>query len=100
MNRLFYEPHHESFRGSVREFVRREVVPHLEEWDRMGKISPALWPAAARQGLLGLAVRERYGGGRVPDCRYRCVITEALAIPLSPTVTSAAIIFCEQEIRS
>lgn len=41
MKRLFYDPDHEPFRRSVREFVRREVVPHLEEWDRTGEISPA-----------------------------------------------------------
>ncbi|WP_086818421.1 acyl-CoA dehydrogenase family protein, partial [Streptomyces cacaoi] len=37
------------------------------------------WRAAGRQGLLGMAVPEEYGGGGEPDFRYAAVLTEEFA---------------------
>ncbi|MGD6741829.1 acyl-CoA dehydrogenase family protein [Streptomyces sp. BH106] len=70
---------HELFRESVRGFVEREVAPHVEEWEKVGRIDPKLWRTAGEQGLLGLGVPEEYGGGGTADYRFRCVIMEELA---------------------
>ena len=45
------------------EFVRREVAPHLQEWEDAGSIPRELHLRAAEQGLLGLAFPEAVGGG-------------------------------------
>src|SRR3954449_11732071 len=50
----FYDEDHKAFRDTVREFVRREVVPHQDAWENIGHIDPSLWGAAGNQGLLGL----------------------------------------------
>ena len=44
------------------EFVRREVAPHLQEWEDAGEVPRALHPAAAKQGLLGISFPEAVGG--------------------------------------
>ena len=44
------------------EFVRREVAPHLQEWEDAGEIPRALHLAAAKQGLLGISFAEEVGG--------------------------------------
>jgi acyl-CoA dehydrogenase len=44
------------------EFARREVVPHLAEWEEAGEIPRELHAKAARQGLLGLGFSEEVGG--------------------------------------
>ena len=44
------------------EFVRREVAPHLQEWEDAGSIPRELHRAAAKQGLLGVAFPEEVGG--------------------------------------
>ena len=44
------------------EFVRREVAPHLQEWEDAGTIPRELHRTAAEQGLLGLAFPEEVGG--------------------------------------
>lgn len=75
---LFTEDH-ELFRATVREFITREVAPHLEEWERAGHIDPDLWRTAGELGLLGLGVPEEYGGGGSDDYRFRCVLMEELA---------------------
>jgi long-chain-acyl-CoA dehydrogenase len=75
----FFDPEHEAFRSAVRQFVDREVVPHLEDWDERRIIDRTTWLAAGKHGLLGFAVPERLGGGGNPDYRFRCVLGEELA---------------------
>ena len=45
------------------EFVRREVAPHLQEWEDAGSIPRELHLTAGKQGLLGVAFPEAVGGG-------------------------------------
>jgi alkylation response protein AidB-like acyl-CoA dehydrogenase len=76
---VFYGPGHEEFRAAVRQFVEREVIPHLEEWDERHIIDRAAWIGAGKQGLLGLGVPEALGGGGTADYRFRSVVCEELA---------------------
>lgn len=53
---------HELLRASVREFVSREIVPHMGEWERAGELPRSLHEKAGRAGLLGLGYPEAVGG--------------------------------------
>ncbi|MFC7725911.1 acyl-CoA dehydrogenase family protein [Nocardioides sp. GCM10028917] len=53
----------EALRATAAEFVRREVVPHLQEWEDAGEIPRALHRTAGDLGLLGAAFPEEVGGG-------------------------------------
>lgn len=54
---------HEVFRESVRHFVDTEVNPHVDEWERDGRVPlHDLFPRAAAIGLLGLEYDPAYGG--------------------------------------
>ncbi len=80
MERDLYTEEHEDFRAVVAEFVRREVVPHQDEWHEQGATGRAVWRAAGRQGVVGLSGPEEYGGaGFARDFRYRMVVCEQLA---------------------
>ncbi|MER7516586.1 acyl-CoA dehydrogenase family protein [Streptomyces sp. NPDC126499] len=76
MKRQLYTADHEAFRETVRTFLAKEVLPHYESWEKDGIVSREVWRAAGRQGLLGLAVDEEYGGGGNPDFRYSAVLAE------------------------
>lgn len=76
MKRQLYTADHEAFRATVRTFLEKEVLPHYERWEKDGVVSREVWLAAGRQGLLGLAVDEEYGGGGTPDFRYGAVLAE------------------------
>lgn len=76
MKRQIFTPDHEAFRATVRTFLDKEVTPHHERWEEDGIVSRDAWLAAGRQGLLGLAVPEEYGGGGNADFRYSAVLTE------------------------
>ncbi|MFI9833593.1 acyl-CoA dehydrogenase family protein [Streptomyces sp. NPDC051913] len=79
MRRDLFTPDHEAFRETVRTFLAKEVLPHHEQWERDGIVSRDAWRAAGRQGLLGLAVPQEYGGGGVDDFRYSAVLIEEFA---------------------
>jgi acyl-CoA dehydrogenase len=53
---------HELLRASVRDFVAREVAPHVAEWERAGEVPRALHEKAAAAGLLGIGFPEEAGG--------------------------------------
>lgn len=58
-------------------FVRREVAPHLQDWEDAGNIPRSLHEAAAKQGLLGIGFPEEYGGSG-GDLSDIVTVTEAL----------------------
>jgi len=76
MKRQIFTEDHEAFRQTVRTFLAKEVEPHYAQWEKDGIVSREAWLAAGRQGLLGLAVPEEYGGGGVDDFRYAAVLAE------------------------
>ncbi len=54
--------HRAAIKEMAAEFVRREVMPHLADWERDGEVPRELHVAAAKQGLLGLGFPEEVGG--------------------------------------
>src|SRR3954462_3895585 len=79
MRRSIYDEDHEAFRASVKEFLDREVQPHLEDWIEQKQIPRDFWIEAGKQGFLGLEVPEQYGGSEAGDYRFNAVLTEELA---------------------
>jgi alkylation response protein AidB-like acyl-CoA dehydrogenase len=79
MKSTFYSADHELFRESVREYIDREVLPFQALWEAEHLIDDRPWTSAGKQGLLGIGVDERFGGGGQSDWRYRCVVMEELA---------------------
>ena len=85
----FFEPEHEAFRAAVRQFIDREVTPHLDAWDEQRAIDRGTWLAAGKQGLLGLAVPEYLRGGGTADYRFRSVLCEELALAGAASLNSS-----------
>ncbi|SNY74147.1 acyl-CoA dehydrogenase family protein [Paractinoplanes atraurantiacus] len=63
---MYDDPFETSERAALREatalFVRREIVPHLGEWERDGEIPRELHRRAAKAGLYGIGFAEEHGG--------------------------------------
>jgi alkylation response protein AidB-like acyl-CoA dehydrogenase len=76
MRRRLFEAEHEGFRESVRAFLAKEVVPHLETWDAAGIVPRELFTTAGAAGFLGMAIPEAFGGGGVSDFRFNAVLDE------------------------
>jgi alkylation response protein AidB-like acyl-CoA dehydrogenase len=78
MRRTIFEPEHMLFRESVERFVAAEILPNHVVWSEQGIVDKAMFRAAGRQGLLGMAIPDDYGGGGVDDYRYNVVIDEVV----------------------
>lgn len=74
--RDIFDDDHESFRESVRRFVEREVMPHVEEWDRAGIVPKEMYARAGELGFVGMAVPEEHGGAGADDFRFNAVLSE------------------------
>ncbi len=79
MRRTVFTEEHEAFRDVAREFVERQVKPHLDVMREDREIDRATWLEAGKQGLLGIAVPEEFGGGGVDDFRFNSVFNEELS---------------------
>ncbi|HZQ32761.1 MAG TPA: acyl-CoA dehydrogenase family protein [Mycobacterium sp.] len=78
--RTLFEPEHDLFRESFRSFLDRHVAPYHEQWERDKIVDRGVWQEAGKQGFLGMAVPEEYGGGGNPDFRYNTIVTEEITI--------------------
>ncbi|RDI42489.1 acyl-CoA dehydrogenase family protein [Nocardia mexicana] len=76
MERTLFEPEHDLFRESYRKFLEQYVAPNHAKWEEQGLVDREVWLEAGKQGFLGMAVPEEFGGGGVKDFRYNSVITE------------------------
>lgn len=88
MHRTIFEPDHESYRASVREYLAREIAPHYERWEADRLIDRTAWLAAGEAGVIGLAVPEEFGGSDVSDYRFRYVLAEEIARSAATSVGS------------
>ncbi len=84
MKRQIFAAEHEAFRGTVRTFLAKEVLPHYERWEENGIVDRDAWLAAGRQGLLGFAVPEEFGGGGNEDFRYSALLAEEFTRAAAP----------------
>jgi alkylation response protein AidB-like acyl-CoA dehydrogenase len=62
MNNEYFTEEHEVFRESFREFLHKEVVPHIEKWEKTGEIERFIWTKFGEMGYFGLSYPEEYGG--------------------------------------
>ena len=74
--RTLFEPEHDLFREFYRGFLDRHVAPFHDQWEKDKIVDRGVWLEAGKQGFLGMAVPEEYGGGGNPDFRYNVVLTE------------------------
>jgi acyl-CoA dehydrogenase len=69
-------PELKALRATTTEFVRREVLPHQDEWERVGELPRDLSRKAGELGLLGVGFPEHAGGGGAGQ-RESVTVTEA-----------------------
>lgn len=59
---MFFTEEHHQFRQGFRDFLQKEVVPHIEKWEKEGKIERFIWKKFGEMGYFGLKQAEDYGG--------------------------------------
>lgn len=77
MNITYFTEEHELFRKSFQEFLQKEVVPHIEKWEKTGTIERFIWKKFGEMGYFGLNYPEKYGGMGL-DLFYMVIFLEEL----------------------
>jgi short/branched chain acyl-CoA dehydrogenase len=77
MSNAYLSDDHEALRQVVRDFVRKEIEPHAEAWDRDHHFPVDTVLAMGELGLFGIPFPEPYGAGG--DLTGLCVAIEEIA---------------------
>ncbi len=74
---MYFTEEHELFRKSFKDFLQKEVVPHIEKWEEAGTIDRFIWEKFGKMGYFGLNQPEEYGGLNL-DLFYTIIFLEEL----------------------
>lgn len=77
MSSIYFTEEHDLFRTSFQDFLQKEVVPHIEKWEKTGTIERFIWKKMGGMGFFGLNYPEAYGGLNL-DLFYTVIFLEEL----------------------
>ena len=77
MNSMYFTEEHHAFRASFKDFLQKEVVPHIEKWEQTGTIERFIWKKFGEMGYFGLSTPHEYGGLDL-DLFYTVIFLEEL----------------------
>ena len=74
---MYFTEEHNLFRKSLQDFLQKEVVPHIEKWEKAGSIERFIWKKFGDMGFFGINYPETYGGMDL-DLFYTVILLEEL----------------------
>lgn len=74
---MYFTEEHNLFRQSLQDFLQKEVVPHIDKWEKSGTIDRFIWEKFGEMGYFGIAYPEEYGGMGL-DLFYTVIFLEEL----------------------
>jgi alkylation response protein AidB-like acyl-CoA dehydrogenase len=74
---MYFTEEHNLFRESLKDFLQKEVVPHIEKWEESGRIDGDIWNKFGEMGYFGLMTPEDYSGLNL-DLFYTVIFLEEL----------------------
>lgn len=77
MQSMYFTEEHHLFRESFKNFLQKEVVPHIDKWEAAGTIERFIWEKFGEMGYFGLATAESDGGMGL-DLFYTVILLEEL----------------------
>ncbi|MEY4283568.1 MAG: acyl-CoA dehydrogenase [Betaproteobacteria bacterium] len=74
----YFSPEHEAYRMALRQFVAKEITPHVHAWEEAEAIPTSLHTKAAQMGVMALGYPEAHGG--VPgDVFHQIILAEEMS---------------------
>ena len=77
MQSQYFTEEQELFRQSFRQFLQKEAIPHIDQWEEDRRTPRDIWKKMGDMGFLGLSYPEEYGGLNL-DFFYDVVFNEEL----------------------
>ena len=78
VNQIYFSKDHDMVRQAVRDFVKKEINPYMDEWEEKGE-APLhdLFKKMGKLGFLGIRYDPKYGGQGL-DYWYEAVLLEEI----------------------
>ncbi len=77
MTGMYFNEEHQLFRESLKDFLQKEVVPHIDKWEKTGQIERFIWKKFGDMGFFGISYPTKYGGMDL-DIFYMVILLEEL----------------------
>ncbi len=77
MEHMYFTEEHELFRKSLKDFLQKEVVPHIDKWEKDGVVERFIWKKMGDMGFFGINYPEEFGGLNL-DLFYTVIFLEEL----------------------
>ncbi|WP_286859013.1 MULTISPECIES: acyl-CoA dehydrogenase family protein [Sphingobacterium] len=82
---------HQIFRETIRAFIHKEIIPHIDQWEQQGEIDRNIWKKMGDMSFMGLNYPEEYGGLDL-DFYYSLILCEELSYCFSGGFTISALV--------
>lgn len=84
-------PEHQRFRETLRAFIQKEILPHIDDWEKQQETDRSIWKKMGDMGYSGLNYPEAYGGLDL-DFYYSMIFCEELSHCFSGGFTISALV--------
>lgn len=69
---------HQLFRKTLRDFIQKEVIPYVDQWEEDGQLPKDIFLKFGEMGFFGMTHEERYGGSGL-DFWYDVIFIEEVS---------------------
>ncbi|SEA68201.1 acyl-CoA dehydrogenase family protein [Bizionia paragorgiae] len=75
---IYASEEHIMMQGMIQDFIKNEILPQTDLWEKNGMVSREIWERAGSLGLLCMDIPEDYGGSGL-DFSFNALFIEELA---------------------
>ncbi len=75
---IYASEEHKMMQKMIQDFIKNEIIDHIEAWEINGMVSREIWERAGELGLLCIDMPEQYGGSGL-DFSFSALFIEELA---------------------
>lgn len=74
---IYASEEHKMMQQMIQDFIKNEIMDHIDEWENNGMVSREIWERAGELGLLCIDMPEQYGGSGL-DFSFSALFIEEL----------------------
>lgn len=74
---IYASEEHKMMQQMIQDFIKNEIIPSTDEWEKNGMVSRNIWERAGALGLLCIDMPEQYGGSGL-DFSFNALFIEEL----------------------
>ncbi|WP_250629565.1 acyl-CoA dehydrogenase family protein [Aureibaculum algae] len=75
---IYASEEHKMMQAMIQDFIKNEIIDHLDDWEKKGMVPRELWERAGALGLLCMDMPENYGGSGL-DFSFNALFIEEMA---------------------